>query len=77
MKKSSNSKKGQQLLYVDQYGDRFYASTVKELREQIGLGGSRVRPMYFDGKDGKLYKCGYVVGKHWCDAYAPHYTEVK
>lgn len=58
-------------LYVDQYGNRFYASTVRELREQIAGGKSRVSIMYVDGKDGKTYRVGYVIGGHWLAAYVP------
>lgn len=63
--------RGKRLLYVDQYGNRFYASTVAELRSQIGMGGSRVSKMYRDRKDGSVVHVGYVVGCHWLTAYAP------
>ena len=56
-------------LYVDQYGQRFYASTLKELRGQIGMGGSRVSIMYYDRQDGKAIRCGYVIGGHWLQKY--------
>lgn len=62
-------------LYLDQYGTRFYASTVKELRAQIGMGGSKVSKMYRDKKDGSIVHVGYVIGQHWLKAYAP--VEVK
>lgn len=62
---------GKWTLYVDQYGNRFAASTVKELREQIGMGGSRVSKMYRDKKDGRTVHCGYVIGAHWLTAYRP------
>ena len=62
-------------LYIDQYDNRFFASTVKELRSQIGMGGSRVSKMYRDKKDGSVVHCGYVIGKHWLHAYEP--VEVK
>ncbi len=58
-------------LYIDQYANRFKARTRNELRKQIGNGSSRVSPMYIDGKDGKTYKVGYVIGPHWLTAYAP------
>ena len=61
--------RGKPMLYVDQYGDKFYASTVRELREKIG--GGRVGKMYRDLKDGGTVHVGYVVGRHWCSAYAP------
>lgn len=62
---------GNRLLYVDQYGNRFYASTVAELRSQIGMGGSRVSKMYRDKPDGSVTHTGYVIGQHWLTAYAP------
>lgn len=58
-------------LYVDQYGNKFYADTVKALRAQIGMGGSRVSRMYQDKKDGRTVCVGYVIGGHWLTAYAP------
>lgn len=62
---------GKRILYVDQWGNRFWAKTVKELRKQIGGGGSRVLKMYRDKKDGRVVHVGYVVGEHWCIAYQP------
>jgi hypothetical protein len=57
-------------LYIDQYGNRFYASTVQELREQIKDGGSRVSKMYVDSHTpGKTYHVGYVIGGHWLNGY--------
>lgn len=58
-------------LYIDQYGSQFYASTVKELRSQIGNGGSLVRKMYIDKKDGRIVHVGYVIGGLWLTAYRP------
>lgn len=55
-------------LYIDQYGQCFFADTVKELREQIGMGSSRVSKMYND-IDGKTYHVGYVIGRHWLTKY--------
>lgn len=56
-------------LYLDQWGNKFWAATVKELRSQIGMGGSRVGKMYVDKKDGGALHVGYVVGPHWLTAY--------
>lgn len=63
------------VMYVDQWGQRYYAATVKELRKQIGH-APRVSRMYQDGKDGKTYKVGYVIGRHWLTAYAQYREEV-
>lgn len=62
---------GKLLLYIDQYGTKFWAKTVTELREQIGMGGSRVSKMYRDKTDGRIMHVGYVIGGHWLTAYAP------
>ena len=58
--------KGKLTLYIDQWGSRWWAKTVKELREQIG---GRVSKMYVDKKDGRSVHIGYVVGQHWLTAY--------
>lgn len=58
-------------LWLDQYGNRFWAKTLKELRAQIGMGGSKVSPMYYDTKEGKTVRSGYVIGQHWLTRYAP------
>ena len=63
-------KRNQFRLFVDQYGNRVYASTVKELREKSG-GGGRVNKMYRDRKNGGYVHVGYVVGPHWYTAYVP------
>lgn len=62
---------GKQTLYIDQYGSRYYAKTVRELRGKVGMGGSRVSKMYHDTKQGKTVHVGYVVGQHWLTAYKP------
>lgn len=59
------------LLWIDQYGQKYWAKTVKELRTQIGMGGSRVDKMYNDMKDGTTYHTGYVIGQHWLTCYYP------
>lgn len=64
-------------LFLDQYGNRFFARTVAELRKQIGMGGSRVSRMYCDRKDGTTVAVGYVVGQHWCAEYAPVETQLR
>ena len=55
-------------LYLDQYGHAIGARTVKELRQKAG--GGRVSKMYRDTKQGTK-QVGYVVGRHWFDAYRP------
>ena len=68
--------KGKRTLYIDQWGNRFWANTVKELRNQIGRGGSRVSKMYRDKKDGRIVHVGYVIAEHWLTAYQPVEVEV-
>lgn len=62
---------GKKVLYIDQYGNKWWASTVRELRSKIGGGGSRVSRMFRDYKDGTVAHVGYVVGSHWCEGYVP------
>lgn len=60
---------GKTMLYIDQYGSKFFARTVKELRSQIGTGGGRVSKMYRDPLKGPPLHVGYVVGSHWLTGY--------
>lgn len=64
---------GKFTLYVDQYGNRFYASTLKELREQVS---GNVKILYRDKTDGRTVKVGYVIGEHWFTAYRPVEIEI-
>lgn len=59
------------LLYMDQFGNHFYARSVKELRQQIGMGGSRVSRMYEDRKDEPPVHIGYIIGGHWLMMFEP------
>lgn len=59
---------GNLTLYLDQYGNHWFARTVDQLREQIG---GRVSKMYVDKTDGSIAHIGYVIGQHWCRAYRP------
>lgn len=61
---------GKRLLYIDQYGNTFFASTVKELREKVG--GGRISKMYQDTAGGEVLHVGYVIGQHWLSMYAPY-----
>jgi len=57
------------LLYISQYGDPYWARTVKELRQKIG--GGKISKMYVHKKDGRTVHCGYVIGRFWLTAYEP------
>jgi hypothetical protein len=61
--------RGQFTLYLDQYGNRFFARTIAELQKKVG--GGRISKMYLDKSDGTTVHCGYVVGAQWCTAYRP------
>lgn len=60
--------KGKLTLFVSQYGDRFYAKTLQELRQQVS---GRTTPMYRDKKDGTTVRVGYVIGNLWLTAFTP------
>jgi hypothetical protein len=69
-----NNVRGKTILYIDQYGNKWWARSVRELRGKIG--GGRVSKMYCDKKDGSAVHTGYVVGIHWCSAYVPFEARV-
>lgn len=56
-------------LYIDQWGNTFFATTVKELCERVGY--TKARRMYVSTKDGRDLHVGYVIGKHWLSKYTP------
>ena len=60
---------GKLMLYIDQYGGKWYAKTVRELRQQIQ---GRCNKMYVDTKGGNTLHVGYVIGKLWLHAYVPY-----
>lgn len=54
-------------LWVDQYGNKFYADTLKKLKAQIP---GRVSKMYWENRDQSItYHVGYVIGDHWLNGY--------
>ncbi len=59
---------GKQVLYIDQYGERIWAHTVKELRKKAGSG--RVFKIYRDRGE-KTIHVGYGVGQRWFSAFVP------
>lgn len=60
---------GKHTLYVDQYGNKYFANSAKDLKKQIGKGA--ISAMYADKKDGSTVKVGYIIGEFWCRAFAP------
>lgn len=61
--------RGKTLLYLDQFGNKYFANSIKALREKVG--GGHVSKMYCDKKDGTSVHTGYVVGKYWCSFFLP------
>lgn len=59
----------QTFLWLDQYGNRFYASSQRELKTRHGIPG-KVSPMYIDKTNGPPVKVGVVIGQHWLTQYA-------
>lgn len=53
-------------LYIDQYGQKYYAKTIKELKQKLGY--SRASKLYHD-LNGKTYHQGYVLGPYWLTRY--------
>jgi len=58
---------GKPTLYLDQYGNHWVVSSVRELHHRIG--GARPSKMFIDQTDGSPIHIGYVVGGHWCTAF--------
>jgi hypothetical protein len=56
-------------LWADQFGNKFYAATQRELKTQHGIPG-KISPMYVDRADGRAVKVGVVIGQHWFTQYA-------
>lgn len=66
------------LMYCDQYGYKYYAKTLKELKQAVCPYTShpRVAIMYKDKKDGSVVRCGYVVSHHWLTAFKPYEVKI-
>ena len=63
---------GRLMLYLDQFGNYFYAGTVREQRGKVGSSGSRIAKMYVrNGADGEPRHIGYVIAGHWLRVFAP------
>ena len=56
---------GKAILYIDQYGNKIWAKTVKALRQQVGGGCCRVSKIYQSDTKGNDFHVGYVVGDRW------------
>lgn len=67
-------KKKQLLMYLDQYGYKYYAHSLQELKKEVCpyTKSPKVSIMYQDKKDGSTVRCGYIVSDHWLTAYIPY-----
>lgn len=54
-------------LCIDQYGNKVYARTAKELKQRSDVPGKLFK-IYVDRK-GKTYHVGYGIGKHWFSVF--------
>lgn len=54
---------------INQYGDTVHGleCPARDLMRDRGKG--KARKMYVDGKDGKNYHIGYVIGQEWFTVY--------
>lgn len=64
---------GKPVLFIDQYGDRFWARSLAELRGQCP---GAVTAQYNDRKDGSTVRNGYAIGvgganERWLTAFKP------
>jgi hypothetical protein len=55
-------------MYKDQYNNIFYASTLKELKEQVK---GKTKKMYSTDNENNTFHVGYVIGDHWLYAFTP------
>ena len=55
---------------IDQYGEELHDLGPFPRKGLLTrLGATKASRMYVDGKDGKRYHVGYVVGSHWFNLY--------
>jgi hypothetical protein len=65
-----NMKTTKNYMGIDQYGHTYHGlgkHPRKALMDKIG--NKHVSKMYADGKDGKVYHTGYVIGGLWVSLY--------
>ena len=65
--------KGQFLFYLDQYGYKYGAHTLKELKKEVCpyTKYPKTAIMYQDKKSGDTVRVGYIISDHWLTAYIP------
>lgn len=61
------------LLWLDQYGYKYFARTRAELVKAVCpyTKSPKVSIMYQNKKDGSIVRVGYIVSDHWLTAYLP------
>lgn len=66
--------KGKWMLYIDQYGHKIGAKSIKELRDgaakMLGISGWPFK-VYRDKTNSPPVHIGYGIGRHWFTAYQP------
>ena len=66
-------------MYLDQYGCKYLARSLKELKKEVcpHIDYPKTSIMYKDKKVGTTVRCGYIVSDHWLTAYIPYEITVK
>jgi hypothetical protein len=62
--------KGKLTYYIDQEGDWYKATSIKQLKQKYDLKGKHL-PLYEEDDDGHTYQVGYVIGDCWLTAFTP------
>jgi len=62
-------------LFIDQYGEKIFARTVKELCKKAGR--TKAKRMYIDTEKNGTLHIGYVVGRRWFTEYMPVRRKIK
>lgn len=67
------TKTNQTKLFVDQYGQNYFAKNLKELKSKVCpyLKAPKTSKMYQDKKDGTVVFVGYVISNYWLTCYLP------
>ena len=55
-------------LFIDQYRNRFYSTSITALKREQGLPG-KIFKIYCDTKAGDVVQTGWGIGAHWFDVY--------
>ncbi len=58
-------------LWIDQYGNRFWAKTITQLKADRSIPGAIFKIYFEDAATGETFQTGWGIGKHWFDVYTP------